>query len=215
MMNPTFHIEDIFGSRGRVAVLRCLAGVQVPLSIRQVARQSGLSHVSAGAVLDDLVGMGLVAASVAGRSRIHWLERRNLYVEGVVLPALAAEVSAPDAVVAELKAAAPEGIVSLVLFGSYARGDQVPLSDVDLLVVAESASAVASALEHLDARLAELRARIGARVSVLGYTLDAAVHLVQQRDNLMDGVVRDGIVLAGVSPHDWEIHAASTSNGIA
>ena len=123
-MKPTYQLEDVFGTRGRVQVLRCLAGVHVPLSIRQVARQSALSHVATAAVLDDLVGMGLVAASTAGRSRVHWLERRNVFVERVVLPALSAVAAIPDSVMAALRAAVPDGVVSAVVFGSYARAEQ-------------------------------------------------------------------------------------------
>lgn len=211
-MKPTYLLDDIFGSRGRVKVLRCLAGVQVPLSIRQVARQSGMSHVAAGAVLDDLVGMGLVAASTAGRSRVHWLECRSLYVERVVLPVFAAETAMPEALITELRAVAPEGVTSVVLFGSYARGDQTPLSDVGLLLVAESDSTLTKALEHLDEHSTQLRARLGARVSVLGYTLEAAVRLVQQGDNLMDGVVRDGLVVTGSSPAEWNSNAQGASD---
>lgn len=192
--------------------MRCLASVQVPLSIRQVGRQAGLSHVSTASVLDDLVGMGLVAATVAGRSRVHWLERRNLYVEHVVLPALAAVAVMPETVVAELRAAMPEGVVSAVLFGSHARGEQTPLSDVDLLVVAETETAVETALAHFDSRSTELRARLGARVSVLGHTLQSAVKLQGQGDNLMGGVARDGIVVAGLSPHEWGEYAEGQTN---
>ena len=64
----TIHTSDIFGSRSRVAVLGVLANVAVPLSIRQVAVQAGLSHASAGEALDHLVSLGVVASSDVGVS---------------------------------------------------------------------------------------------------------------------------------------------------
>jgi predicted nucleotidyltransferase len=202
-MQPTLHIEQVFGSRGRVAVLRCLAGVSVPMSIRQVAAQAGLSHVSAADALDTLVEMGLVACSTTGRSRIHWLERRNLYVDRVVLPAMAAESGLPEALLGELRAIVPDDAISAILYGSYARGDQRSDSDVDLLVVMADDAGVARALARVDADSARLAACLGAHVNALGYALAEAAGLLSTGDNFMDGVVRDGVVLRGLHPHDW------------
>lgn len=202
-MQSTESIDTLFGTRGRVAVLRVLAHVAVPLSIRQISVQAGLNHASAAATLDALVESGAVATTTAGRSRVHWLERRNLWVREVVLPAFAAEDRMAERVVEVLRTAVPEDVVSAVLFGSHARGEQTRASDIDLLIVAEDRAALDRALTVLDTAAQDLRATLGAPVSVLGYTLTEALVLLTRGDSVMDGVVRDGITLRGRPPIHW------------
>lgn len=199
----TIQVQDVFGSRGRVAALRVLANVAVPLSIRQVAVQAGMSHAATGDALDSLVSAGLVAATDAGRSRVHWLERRNLFVREMVLPVFAFEAEAAEAVIGELRASIPADVFSAVLFGSRARGVNAVDSDFDVVVVERDRVAVDRTLKELDKATTDLRAALGASVSVLGYTLSEALDLVRRGDNFMGGVVRDGITLVGVSPQAW------------
>jgi len=199
----TIHIEDVFGSRGRVAVLRVLARVSVPLSIRQVAVQAGMSHSPAAEALDRLVSLGLVAASQAGRSRVHWLERRNVVVRELVLPTLDAEAGLEDAALGVLRAALPATVFSAALFGSRARNDQMPASDFDVLIVEPDKATLDASLALMDRSSSELRASLGASVSVLGYTIDEARALMARGDNFMDGVARDGVLLAGTPLAAW------------
>lgn len=205
-----YRIEDVFGTKARIACLRVLVRVAVPLSIRQVAAQARISHVAAADALDGLVRLGAVGASVTGRSRIHWLERRSLLVTDLVLPAFAAEETSYARLAAELAAFIPPRVGLAVLFGSYARGEQTPDSDIDLLVVGGSAR---DSLDALDAVGAEMRARFGASVSVLGYTMEQARTLIAQGDNFMSGAIRDGLVVAGVVPTEWGILDEGAQDG--
>jgi predicted nucleotidyltransferase len=206
----TYHTEEVFGTRSRVAVLRVLAGVSVPLSIRQVARFARISHVSARDALDALADLGVVQWSIAGRSRVHWLERRSMITRQIVLPVFAAEADSGDALVAELKSFIPDGIISAVLFGSYARGDMGPHSDIDVVVVAADQAAVDAALESIDGAAGEMRAAFGASVSALGYTLAKVKEL--EPGTFIDGVLKDGIVLRGAAPYEWGDLVEDTSD---
>lgn len=199
----TIHTADIFGSRSRVAVLGVLVRVSVPLSIRQVAVQAGLSHASAGEALDHLVGLGVVATSDAGRSRIHWLERRNLAVRRMVLPVFEAEAAAAQTAIDALVAALPAAVYSAVLFGSRARGENALNSDYDVVVVERDRATLESTLASVDLVTTDLLATLGAPVSVLGYTIDQALELVARGDNFMSGVAREGITLVGTPPEAW------------
>ncbi len=199
----TIHTSDIFGSRSRVAVLGVLVNVAVPLSIRQVAVQAGLSHASAGEALDHLVSLGVVASSDAGRSRIHWLERRNLAVRRMVLPVFEAEAAASRAALDELAAAFPATVYSAVLFGSRARGENALGSDYDVVVVEPDRATLERTLAAVDLVTTELRAALGAPVSVLGYTIDEALALAERGDNFMSGVLREGITLVGLPAQAW------------
>ena len=208
----TYHTEDVFGTRSRVSVLRVLAGVSVPLSIRQVARAARISHVSALEALGALTDLGVVASSVAGRSHVHWLERRNLITRTLVIPAFESEAASGDRLLGELRSLITTGFVSAVLFGSYARGYMRPGSDVDVLLVGTDRSALDSALNSLDAAAAEMRAVLGATVSVMGYTLEQ-VDALRVSGTFIDGVVEDGIVIYGAAPYEWGDFVEGTADG--
>lgn len=195
-------LEHLLGSRTKIAVLRVLARVSVPLSIRQVARQADVSHVAAAAALDELVDLGLVGAVQAGRSRVHWLERRNLLTGQLIEPLFAAEDALDELILARLREALG-GAYSAVLYGSRARGDNDPDSDYDVLVVQPDQSSLDTLMLALQPTETALEVELGAPVSVLGYTLSQARELSERGDNFMAGVLEDGIVLAGVHPREW------------
>lgn len=119
----------------------------------------------------------------------------------IVLPVFAAEADSGDALVAELRSFIPDGIISAVLFGSYARGDMGPHSDIDVVIVAADQVAVDAALESIDAAAVEMRAAFGASVSLLGYTLAKVKEL--EPGTFIDGVLKDWIVLKGAAPYEW------------
>jgi predicted nucleotidyltransferase len=207
----TYHTEDILGTRSRVAVLRVLAHVAVPLSIRQIAVQAGVSHVSAMTALEPLVRHGVVGSSVAGRSRVHWLERRNVITRDVVLPLFEAEDRSGEALIETLRALMPAELEAAVLYGGYARGDMRPDSDIDVLVVARDQQAVDAALDELDAAAAEINAATGATVSVLGHTMEQVLAL-RGNGTFVDDMFRDGVVICGTPPDKWGDQDDSTQD---
>ena len=202
----TIHAEALFGTRAKIAVLRVLARVQVPLSIRQVAVQAGMSHAVVADALDSLVDLGVLMAAEAGRSRVHWLERRSVIVREMVLPLFGAEENLGEGLVRELRSSMPDSVFSAVLFGSRARGENRLDSDYDVLVVEPDRTTLDVTLADLERLRGELRARLGASVSVVGYTIDEVRDLVWRGDNFMDGVLREGVLLVGVAPRGW-VHA--------
>lgn len=100
----------------------------------------------------------------------------------------------------------PQPVFSAVLFGSRARGDNTPESDYDVLLVGRDRAELELALDTADRSAGDLRAALGVSVSVLGYTLSEVVELANVSDNFIRGVMRDGIVLAGVPPQGWGSH---------
>lgn len=198
----TFHIEDLFGTRSKVAILRTLVNVAVPLSIRQVAVRSGVSHVAAATALNDLVDIGVVAASQAGNARVHWLERQNLLVSSVVVPAFQNESGFEELAIDVIGEVAGSAY-SVVLFGSRARGDNAPDSDYDVLIVERDRRRLDRVIARFDACATDLRTKLGASVSVLGYTIEEAMELVRRGGNFMDGVLAEGDLISGVRPRLW------------
>lgn len=125
-------------SRGTAAILRALAGADTPFSVRELARLAGVSQTGARHVVDALSEHGLVDVDPAAGAHLVRLNREHLAVEpsiaianlrGRLMDRLHEEVTAWEL---------PPIHVSL--YGSAARGDGGPTSDIDLLVVHDDIS---------------------------------------------------------------------------
>lgn len=137
-------LEHVFGTKARVKLLRRLSRESQPLTARQLGELTGLNHRSVVEALEPLAELGVVDKRHAGPSYLYTLARDSLVTQSIILPALEAEGGLPSALRDEIVSMFSAEAVSIVLFGSVARGEATCGSDVDVLVVAadEQARAV-------------------------------------------------------------------------
>jgi predicted nucleotidyltransferase len=159
-------LDILFGTKARTALLRRLARETLPLSARQLAELTGLTHRTVIAALEPLVDDGLVIMRAAGPAYQYCLQREHVIVATVLLPALAAEDRLPGLMAEELVALFSPVAASIILFGSAARNEDVPGSDVDVLVVTSSAGECGRIEESLEAERARFFRRFGRPLSV-------------------------------------------------
>lgn len=202
-MRPTLTLSHLLGSRGRIDVLRVLWGLHVPVTAAEVARRTRLSHPAAAQVLRQLNEEGVVSSAPAGRGFTYWLARENVYVEEVLDPAFLAERDIPDMMVGEIENALRDTSVSVILFGSYARGDQTIESDVDLIAVSEDAAGKTDLQSAVDALAAAFPTRFGAHLSTIVYSRDEAEDLPRRAPDLYRSLSDDGIRVSGMDLYDW------------
>ncbi|MGH8907153.1 MAG: nucleotidyltransferase domain-containing protein [Egibacteraceae bacterium] len=119
------------GVRGKV--LTALARATEQLSGREVARRAGVSQRGAALVLHDLEAHGLVRAHETRSAVYYWLVREHIAADLVL--ALADLPATLRSFVRERVAGWATPPLSVVLFGSTARGDGDVDSDIDLLVI--------------------------------------------------------------------------------
>lgn len=128
-------LEDVFGTKARVTLLRRLSRESQNLTARQLAALTGLNHRTVVEALDPLTHLGVVEKRHAGPSYLYSLARESLIAQRIVLPALEAESRFSTALRDEIIALFAPPAISIVLFGSLARGEEKHGSDVDVLVV--------------------------------------------------------------------------------
>ena len=119
------------GAQGRI--LGVLVETAAELNVRTIARLSGVSLAQASRVLPKLVELGLVERREAPPSALFRLVAENIaarFVRGLA--------GARQAVLGELGQMAQElspTPVSVIVFGSFARGEADSQSDLDVVVV--------------------------------------------------------------------------------
>jgi len=132
----------------------------------------------------------------------------------MVLPAIEAE----DAVITELRRDLTEqfseGTISLILFGSYAYGEQHPMSDIDVFALVEDSISKQRIEEREMACGLSLYWKYGASVSLMVYTRKHAIEeLADGKSSFTFELATTGMILHGLGVDEWGIDgqdAAST-----
>lgn len=213
MMPSIYTLEELLAGPGRIAVLRTLVHAEKPLTGRQIATLSALSHAGAGRVLARLHGAGLVRRADVGRATLHELDRGQPVVAQLLLPLFAAEqdiltrpspgpTSDPTAsrvnarvrphLTAVQDACRRHHVVSSALFGSATQTETgVVPNDLDVLVTFEPLEPRMKAQEYA-ALTAELE-------EIMGMPVDVMVSTAIRNPLLAEEIERTKVVLYEVA----------------
>lgn len=163
--------ETLLTSPARVAVLKALLRSRGrEWSGRELAKASGVSAPQTMEALYRLYDEALVRQRRAGRASLWMLEERHFLIERL-RPLLTLDPESHRALVNALEAGlSRSGASEAWLFGSIARGDEDPNSDVDILVVFPDKRRAAAWGKRLRDLEAEVLARFGNPVQALVYT---------------------------------------------
>jgi len=187
-------LDDILSSPAKVALLRVLCDAGAPLSGRETVRRAGVTYGPGWAALQDLVRSGVLTKRDLGRASAYELREPA----GALIEALrglfAVERERAQQIVDGLVAAIPEAL-SIILYGSEARGEAEPGSDTDILIAVER-------------RSGELEERIdrACLAAAADHALALSWHIADLADlrewdetgsDFWHNLARDGVKLAG------------------
>jgi len=177
------------GVRG--AILDVLTRVESGMTIRQLAERAGVSHPQAARHVRDLETLGVIAREHVGRSH------RITLTDSMTADLLRRLTRQRDEVIREMRTAASQlspAPFTMIVFGSFARGDDHAGSDIDVLVVVDD-----------DIREGELDGPLAAwcdRIARL--TGNSVTEIVVDRrgldamsPSLLASIDRDGVVIVG------------------
>jgi DNA-binding transcriptional ArsR family regulator/uncharacterized RmlC-like cupin family protein len=168
-MRLTHPLDDLFPGRSHVRILRALDELPdgVPVSARELARRSGLSHPTASNVLASLGRQGIVLARRAPRADAFELNRRHVLVEKL-RPVFEWERQLFGEfmrfIVHEIEGT--PGVSAAYLFGSVVGGEMTSASDIDLAVVVLDTNAITETESALDRVADAVHQRFGNRLNV-------------------------------------------------
>jgi DNA-binding transcriptional ArsR family regulator len=189
-------LDDILSSRTKLRLLRTLAMSPTPLTGHELARLTGAAQGNVSVILKQFVASGIVEARVVQPA----VEFRLRAGEEPVLASLRALFEAEQthfvSAVQELSAAIPE-LVSLVLFGSAARGTHRSDSDTDLLIVIQRmGDTTEQEISGICQQVAE-RHLLG--LSWIVRDRDGLRQWIAEDNTLWQNIRDDGVVLFGQS----------------
>lgn len=192
------HPEYVILGENRARILHRLAVLAEPASGRRIHELSAVRALrTTQRILDELVALGLVDMQKVGPANAYTLNRGHV-LWGPIEQILATRAVVQSAVEEAVREVTAGVVVSAAIYGSMARGEAGPESDVDVLVVWEDATAVDqrdAVLEALDERVRRLT---GNRAQVLAVTGAELARLVEHDDPLVASIRRDGQTVTGV-----------------
>jgi predicted nucleotidyltransferase len=195
-------LDAILASPAKVKVLRALLAIGDGTSGRKVARLAGVEVPSAFRALADLSAMGVIHREHLESQHLYSVNDANPLVRDGLRPLFDAErqrVSDVFEWLRELLAdhVARGAVHSAVLYGSAARGDDRPESDVDLLVVTTTDEAVREIHSHIVEQASEMDERFGLDLSPLVISHRRLREQLAAGDVVMATAIREGRQVAG------------------
>jgi predicted nucleotidyltransferase len=184
-------IRDVVpGARGMV--LATLVQLEKPVTVRALARHSGVSAQTALNLVDELSQVGLVRTERMGGLIMVALNRGHILAEPLF--ALAKTRGRLIERLSEELAEWP-GLAAAWLFGSAARGDGDRLSDIDLLLVAEAGTDDAEWSGHVATLADRVHEWAGNPAQITEYAWESFEQLVRDGNLLITAIRDDGIPL--------------------
>lgn len=190
-------LDDVLGPHSKVSVLRVLFS-QDGLSGREIARRTGLSPRAASLALAHLLKAGILHRHSMGSTHQFTINRKRHIVSAALGNLFQEEeLLAPAMGRRMMQSIGHDKCVSVAIFGSYARGEASPLSDLDVLVLLNNSSWAPKVKEALQADAAEFHDLFG--LNLAPYVIGAAefAHRLKKGDKLIKSMVREARVVSG------------------
>ena len=132
LLNRVF--DEVFRTWSNIAVMRALLDTTTGFSGNETARSAGMHPRSAFKALTLLESLGIVNRKIGGRDHIFNLNRDNYLFQEAIYNVFKAEGNFRNAVIDNLKSILKGKVYSAVIFGSAARKEETPSSDLGSLL---------------------------------------------------------------------------------
>jgi len=128
----------VFSAPSNIAVIRALKDSREGMSGRAAARAAGFTHQACRRALGDLEAAGIIVRQGAGHTQLVRLNFENMLVKEALLPMFRAEKSFLESVRLQIRKEFGRYARTATLFGSAARKEDEPGSDVDILLITDA-----------------------------------------------------------------------------
>jgi predicted nucleotidyltransferase len=188
------YLEQVLGNKGSISVLRTLVSHKGRVfTIRRLAEDAGISHTEAAATVGDLEKLGIVQVQPVGKAYQISLNKKSYILNKIIEPIFKAEQNSLQEVISILKKnLISKKIISAVIFGSMARGEEKEDSDIDLLIISNDHD---QAIEIISKIIEEISLIFHTKVSHIIFS-EKQLHSKRNSD-LIKSIIKDHILIAG------------------
>ncbi len=189
-------LDSILGQKSKLRVLRVLADNTLELTGREIARSTKLAQRIVHHSLLSLFSSGIVLMRKSGRSKLYKLNRNNILVEKGLIPLFVIEKSLLKLIVGKIKKKT-FGVLSIILFGSVAKGKERDDSDIDLLIVLSQSCSIEKTEKRMDDLNFEISKKFGNGLSPVLLKRNDLKKRYKKGNNFIRNIAEDALVLYG------------------
>lgn len=190
-------LDDLLGQHSKVAVLRVLSREE-ELVGRAIARRTGLSPRTAHEALGELTRQNIVIMNVVGTAHVFSLNRKRYIVKDMLSPLFEQERNLIPTMAKELRRLiSGNRVVSMAVFGSLARGESKPQSDLDLFVLVRNGANAKPVGRLLEETRNGFTDRFGMFLSPYVVSIGDFAKRLKRKDKLIRSILREGWVVWG------------------
>lgn len=188
-------LNDVLGSKIKLNLLRALSRTESDHTGRELARLIGYSHNATRSALEDLERSGLVIQRQAGRANLYSIDQDNIIYTDILTYAFRIEDELLDRIAEIVSKQAGRELSSLILFGSVARGDEDPGSDIDMVVVFKDGTDLREKEDSVHDAAVEIVRRFGNQLSPILVTESEFEKKKKSKTRLWQDIGQTGIPL--------------------
>ena len=175
-------IEKLFSSKARVEILKLFFfNPESSFYQRQISKLSGQSLRAVQREVARLESLGIIEKSIHG-NRIYYKVNKNCPIFKDLKNILLKSVGIAQVLKENLK---DSNIQVAFIYGSYARGEENLLSDIDLMVIGKISS------RELSRLLSRLKRELIREINYVVFPLKEFKERVKQKDHFLNSVLKD------------------------
>lgn len=161
-------VSELLKSETKLKLIKFLLSHEAAMSEREIASILGISHMSVNRAMQELVELNLVDYMVVGNAHL-WKVNRESYAYRM-LTTLINNIEATVNPLTELtriilRKLPLRSTERVVIFGSIARGEEKPDSDIDVFILAKNSTAQKKIEESMEKLSTECLQTFGNRLS--------------------------------------------------
>jgi predicted nucleotidyltransferase len=189
-----YPLDRVFSSGIHIAILRALQDSREGMSGRAIARLAGVNHQACAMALKNLDVLGVLQRQGAGKVQLISLNFDNHLIGELILPLLRKERDLLKSVRQDVVDTFKKEALAITLFGSVARKQDVPGSDMDILLVVKGTDKD-QVMDQVTRTSSGFVKKYGVRLSPIVLTVREVQQRIKQSDPLMKNILSEGIDL--------------------
>jgi predicted nucleotidyltransferase len=195
-------LDRLLGNKTKVKILRFLVLNPGEYNGRQIARDAGVNHWQGNKALKDMYEERVVKIRPTSGAYFYSLDNEKYMVEKMIIPLFKSEADLSREIASSVRNMKNVDLSSVIIFGSTARGQDKPGSDVDVAVIVNSQKDKKEAGRQLEDKQGILYERFGAEISPYILTEEELREKYGKNDGLIRNIVSEGTVIYGKTPGD-------------
>ena len=191
-------LNEILGNKIQVKLLRVLVRTKSSFTGRELARLVGHSQNQTRLALEELERNGLVVWQNAGRSHLYSIDKDSILITDFLEAGFRLEDTLLNRLSAIYREEVGKALVSVILFGSIAKGEEKPDSDIDLIIVVSDKADAKIVEDGVAEASAKVTGSFGNQATAIVVKKTDYERKIKQKKGLWREVAETGIKL---SPH--------------